>query len=128
MAYVQALNGNINKAAKKFGMPTVTLWKWVKGKGLSAGVSIKEKELKKSLADLWEDEVRASLEEAAFAREAARYPELILGAATATDKMRLMQEKSTSISETRSDSVEEKRRQLIDLLAGGMVEREYADS
>lgn len=128
LTFVTALNGNVNAAAKKLGIPWTTLKKWVVGEGVNSAVTEKCEDKKEALADLWEAEVRAALAEAKLAREAARYGELILGAATATDKMRLLQEKATAINENRDLSLEEKRKQLIDLLAGEMVEREYTDA
>lgn len=98
LTFVAAMDGNVAGAAKKLKMPRVTLMKWVKGRGVNSAVLQKEQVKKEHLADLWEYEARAALEEAKLARDDARYGELILGGATATDKMRLIRGEPTAIN------------------------------
>lgn len=98
LVFVTSMGGNINKAAKKLNIPVMTLWKWVKGKGINADVTEKAKHKKEDLADLWEAEVRAALDEAKLVRDAAGYSGLILAAAQGTDKMRLLRDEPTAIN------------------------------
>src|SRR5687768_12305600 len=98
LTFVDADDGNVNKAAKKCGIAVMTLWKWCKGRHINADVTKKGNEKKEDLADLWEEEVRAALEEARLARESASYGTLVLAAAQGTDKMRLLRDEPTAIN------------------------------
>ena len=109
MAAVLA-DATVSEIAKAYGISERTVQR-IKNQEMASVVTRK----KQSLDDLFEAEVRSALEIASTKRDTAKYSELVMAAAVSTDKMRLLREMSTSISETRPATREEKEERVKQL-------------
>jgi len=100
LALLAANGGNVFRAAKELGIPESTLRKWKNGEGVNAAVAGTCEKKKAELFDLFEEVSRLYLGRAK-SREAVNKTsgrDAVIAAATALDKMRLIQNKPTTIS------------------------------
>jgi transposase-like protein len=96
LAHLAAEGGNVNRAARAYGVPRKTLQGWRDGRGITSEVKGMIEESKLRLRDMFRDEAAAALEEAKAKRGTANYKDLMIGAAVATDKAQLLDGAPTS--------------------------------
>lgn len=115
-------NGNVQKTAKFMGIPETTLRKWKGGAGVNEDVAKKCDEKKEDLADLFEQVVRDALGQLPFTLESASYAQLITGAGIATDKMQLLRNKPTVITDDLSSVTDDELDRRIAALERGEIQ------
>jgi transposase-like protein len=121
LALLDANGGKIRETARQLGICHRTLHRWAtEGYGIDDRVLALEGIAREELANRFEDEAHAALDEAPAKRDAATYQQLITGAAIAIDKMRLLREQATSIH-TQQLSDEERIARLNELLATALT-------
>jgi len=120
IAVLAACNGNSWVASKETGVPRKTLEHWWKqDKGISEDTAKMAVDKTIELGDWFENHARKCLHlaDARVEDPEVPYTATITGAAIAVDKMRLLREQSTSITEDRKPkSIEERDRLLMALL------------
>lgn len=89
--------GNLSKTSRATKIPIATLSDWRNGK-VNEDVSTIRMQEKQSLADRFEQLAHLYVSRAVETVEHAKGTQAIVGAATATDKMRLLREQSTVIT------------------------------
>jgi hypothetical protein len=101
LAALEACDGNLLLASKQTGIPRITLMDWKqqqeRGDTRLQAVEILQPVARGMLADLFEAEAHAALQEASEKRAAANYQQLITGSAICVDKMRLLRDQATAI-------------------------------
>lgn len=102
LALLQANGGNLSRTASELKMPLATLQQWRDGKGIHPDVLEKREEKKELLDGLFEQVARTYLGRALSddAVTASSGKDAIITAATAVDKMRLLREQPTQITDT----------------------------
>ena len=102
LAMLSANGGNVKRTSRDTGIPITTIRQWRDGKGVSSAVADKSTQKKEQLDSLFERVANAYLQHAlskeVIADTSAR--DAIIAAATATDKMQLLQGKPTNISKS----------------------------
>ncbi|MCG3159722.1 MAG: hypothetical protein JMDDDDMK_00737 [Acidobacteria bacterium] len=107
---LEALNlagGNVARAARETGIYVNTLREWAHGRNVSPSIYVDYVAKKKGAVSARLSALQDRLVEALFDEEkieAARYGELSTAFGIVTDKLRLMDERPTAITEARDDS------------------------
>jgi transposase-like protein len=106
LALLKANRGNVTKTSSDLNVPATTLRQWRDGEHVNADVAKKREKKERSLAELFEEVAYAYLDRAleTEAVSESKGKEAVVAAATALDKLRLLQGEATSISEVRDDS------------------------
>lgn len=115
---VNLCGGNVLEASRACGIPEQTLREWVKGQCVSDEIFADFAAKKAGRATAVVRALNARLADALFDEskiEAARYGELVTAFGVTFDKLRLMDEKPTSITESRSTA--ELRREAEEIFA-----------
>jgi transposase-like protein len=126
LAALDANAGNVKRTAREFGIAHTTLADWAKNRHVTEDVTEIRTEKKRELADWFEDLTRKGLENLELNIASAKFSEVSLAVCQWTDKMRLLRNESTSITETKSTDREWAEKQLVELMTDCKMNREQA--
>lgn len=118
LAIVEACGGNVAKAARQTGVPERTLRYWHReGIGISPDTAKLAEVKTRDLAQLFEDHARDAMMLAVNRLDdpETTYADTIRGAAIAVDKMRLLREQATTITQEAPATIEDKQTRLREL-------------
>lgn len=115
LAFLEANAGNISLTSRETKIPASTLRQWRDGKGVSASVLEQRDVKKEDLSSLFERVARLYIGQALKAQTVGgtKGKDAVIAAATATDKMRLLNNEPTSISKDVTEHTNEERANRI---------------
>lgn len=123
LAALDACGGNYDRAAAQTGIPKSNLVYWAKGRGVHPEAAGELREEAREALDMRLEQLAHRIMDKVLEQEAgckidnANFSQLLTGFGIAIDKMRLLREQSTSITQNLSD--DERRTRISNLINTG---------